>query len=295
MGIWTGSSIKNNEPWQKKMKDRSAIKKRGVTGIILVLLIILSICKGQNTFIFLLLIINLLAVLEFYQLFFRAGVMPRVAMGSILSTCILMTVAFVVTGVAVSTIYLINIPLVFSIFISELYRKAKNPFDDLAFTFLGIFMVTIPLCLFATIAFLPVHSGKYHAQIVLGYFFILWASDTAAYLIGGAFGKHALFLRVSPAKTWEGSLAGAAGAFLVAYFVSRHFTGLSTTGWAAIASIIVIMGGYGDLIKSLIKRSLNVKDSGTILPGHGGMLDRFDTLLGSAPFVFSYLILFPYA
>ena len=277
------------------MINRSTIKKRAVTGIILVLVISLSICTGQVSFILLLLVINLVTVLEFYQLFFRAGVMPRVVMGAILSTCILMTVALVASGVAVPSIYLLNIPLVSGIFISELYRKAKNPFHDLSFTFLGIFMVTFPLCLFATIAFLPVHSGKYHAQIVLGYFFILWASDTAAYLIGSAFGKHALFLRVSPAKTWEGSLAGAAGAFLVAYFVSRYFTGLSTTGWAAIASIIVIMGGYGDLIKSLIKRSLNVKDSGTILPGHGGMLDRFDTLLGSAPFVFSYLILFPYA
>jgi phosphatidate cytidylyltransferase len=187
---------------------------------------------------------------------------------------------------------MINIPAVFGIFISELFRKEKNPFYNLAFTFLGIIFITSPLCFFVGTAFLPVESGIYHSRIIFGYFLLLWANDSGAYFAGKAVGTHFLFKRISPKKTWEGSLGGAVCAVLVAYLVSRYFSMPDAVAWVTIALIIIVMGTFGDLIKSLMKRSLNVKDSGTILPGHGGMLDRFDSLLGSAPFVFSYLVLF---
>ncbi|MES2396611.1 MAG: phosphatidate cytidylyltransferase, partial [Bacteroidota bacterium] len=116
-------------------------------------------------------------------------------------------------------------------------------------------------------------------------------NDSGAYLVGSAIGKHKLFLRVSPGKTWEGSVGGAIASYGVAYLISGWYTSISRLDWMVIATILIVIGTLGDLVKSIFKRSLNVKDSGTILPGHGGILDRFDSLIMSAPFVFTYLYL----
>ena len=269
--------------------------KRIPTGIVLVIIITLAISISQVSFIVLILAINMLALQEFYRLFYSSTVLPRKIAGVVLSVCILVTFTVFITGKSDWKVLLINIPLAFVVFISELYLKADNPFYNLAFTFLGIICITIPLCFFISIAFWPVGQNIYQSRIVLGYFFILWASDTGAYFVGKYFGRHHLFERISPKKTWEGSLGGTASALLVAYITSYFFITINSSDWIIVAFIIVVTGTFGDLIKSLMKRSLHLKDSGTILPGHGGMLDRFDSLLGSAPFVFCYLILFPYA
>ncbi|HVU97087.1 MAG TPA: phosphatidate cytidylyltransferase [Puia sp.] len=267
------------------------LTQRTITGGILGLLITAAVCWNAYSFIFLMLVIDLLSLGEFYRLFHNAGLSPRKSSGLILSTSTLLTCFLVMSRICGPKILIINIPAAFGIFISELFRQGKNPFHNLAFTFLGILCITIPLCFFIGIAFFPAESGIYHSRIVVGYFFLLWASDSGAYFIGKAFGTHALFRRISPKKTWEGSLGGAVCALFVAYILSRYAAIPDATAWMIMALIIVVMGTFGDLIKSMMKRSLNLKDSGTILPGHGGMLDRFDTLLGSAPFVFCYLIL----
>ncbi len=132
-------------------------------------------------------------------------------------------------------------------------------------------------------------SYSYHPHNLLGYFFILWTYDTGAYLAGSKFGKHKLFERISPKKTWEGAIGGALLALTIAYIISLYFTSFSMTNWMIIAIIIIITGTLGDLVKSSFKRSINIKDSGNIIPGHGGILDRFDALFLSAPFVLCYL------
>lgn len=271
------------------------LTQRVLTGTVLVIVTITSIIWSPYSFIFLILAINLLGLLEFYRLFHSYTLSPRNITGTILSLSILVTFTLVIANISDWRILLINIPLAFGILIFELYLKARYPFHNLAFTFLGIICITIPLCFFISIAFLPVGAGNYHPYLILGYFFILWASDTGSYFVGKYFGKHHLFERISPKKTWEGSLGGTACAILVTYVTSYFFTTINAADRVSIAFIIVVIGTFGDLIKSLMKRSLNLKDSGTILPGHGGMLDRFDTLLSSAPFVFCYLILFRYA
>ncbi|OQP63833.1 phosphatidate cytidylyltransferase [Niastella vici] len=267
------------------------LAQRAITGLILTAIIIAAISLSVYSFILLMLVINVLTLLEFYRLFQTVGLLPRKTAGILLSICIVISYTLVISGLLEGKAILINIPFAFSIFVFELYSKATNPFVNLAFTFLGVFSITIPYCFFISIAFWPVSSGIYDYKMVLGYFFILWASDTCAYFVGKYIGSHHLFERISPKKTWEGSLGGMVGAVIVAYVVSYFFKDIYMIHWIAIALIIVVFGSYGDLIKSLMKRSLNLKDSGTILPGHGGMLDRFDSLLGSAPFVFSYLML----
>lgn len=120
---------------------------------------------------------------------------------------------------------------------------------------------------------------------------MLWTNDTGAYLAGRFFGKHKLFERISPKKTWEGSIGGGILTIGVAFILSVYFTNLDQTNWIVLAILVAVFGGLGDLVESMLKRSLNIKDSGNLLPGHGGILDRFDGLLLSIPFIYSYLYL----
>jgi phosphatidate cytidylyltransferase len=127
---------------------------------------------------------------------------------------------------------------------------------------------------------------------MLGFLLILWLNDTGAYLIGSWIGKHKLFERISPKKTWEGSMGGAFMALLTSWGMALLVKGIPLWQWISIGLIIVIFGTLGDLVESMLKRSLGIKDSGTILPGHGGILDRFDALLLAVPFVFVFLAIF---
>lgn len=268
--------------------------KRTITGIALILVIIPSIYFSIYSFTLLLLCINILALLEFYGLLTTQEVTSRKYAGLLLSIGLIITTLLVCIDLSHWKILLINIPLVFGIYLTELYQFAKNPFYNLAFTFLGVFYITIPLCFLVAIAFLTDKPWSYQYQIILGYFLMLWTNDTFAYLTGKSFGHRALFKRVSPLKTWEGSAGGFVATLGLTYFISLYSTIISPLDWLIIALIVIVTGTYGDFIKSLLKRNLNIKDTGNILPGHGGMLDRFDSLLGSAPFVFSYLLCFKY-
>lgn len=265
--------------------------RRTLTGSGLVIVILAAVWLGPYSFTVLLLLIDLLSLQEFYRLLEDPTAKPSKTSGVFLSTCLILSCLAIMTGLAGWRWMLLIIPVAFGIFVAALYRPDKKPFQGLAITFLGIITITLPLCCFAAIPFLLPPAGIYRFALPLGCFLLLWSNDTAAYLFGSLFGKHPLFRQVSPKKTWEGSVGGAAAALVTGYVLSRSATVLNTLEWEVLSLIIVLTGTYGDLVKSLLKRSLGVKDSGTILPGHGGMLDRFDSLLGSAPFVFAYLIL----
>jgi phosphatidate cytidylyltransferase len=172
----------------------------------------------------------------------------------------------------------------------KLYKKfERKPFTNIAFTFLGIFYIAVPLALMHIAAF---EHGKYNFEIVFGCLFILWATDTGAYFAGNFFGKRKLFERISPKKSWEGVFGGAALAIAMAFAMAYFFKSLELWQWLSICGIIIVGGVYGDLVESLLKRSIEIKDSGTSLPGHGGFLDRFDGLFISAPFIVAFLEIF---
>jgi phosphatidate cytidylyltransferase len=265
--------------------------RRTLTGSGLVTVILVAVWLGPYSFTVLLLLIDLFSLQEFYRLLAAPAAKPSKISGAFLSACLILSCLAILTGLAGWTWMLLIIPATFGIFVVALYRHDKKPFHGLAITFLGIITVTLPLCCFAAIPFLLPPAGIYHFALPLGCFLLLWSNDTAAYLFGSMLGKHPLFRRVSPKKTWEGCVGGTVVALVTGYVLSRSVTDLNTLEWEVLSLIIVVTGTYGDLVKSLLKRSLGVKDSGTILPGHGGMLDRFDSLLGSAPFVFAYLFL----
>ncbi len=162
----------------------------------------------------------------------------------------------------------------------------------ISYTLLGVFYIALPLGLLNFFYSPFQFRGEFNTHILLAFFIITWLVDTAAYLAGMAFGKHRLFERISPKKSWEGSLGGFVMGIITAWVISLIFKDLPFYHWAAIAIIITVVGGYGDLVESMFKRSVHTKDTGTILPGHGGILDRFDCVFFSAPLVFIYIYFF---
>ncbi|WP_226390023.1 phosphatidate cytidylyltransferase [Penaeicola halotolerans] len=236
-------------------------------------------------------VICMLAQLEFYKLVGLDGMLPLKTVGTILG-CVIFTMSYLVELKHLpDSYYFLIFPLVSIIFFIKLYKKSdKKPFTSIAFTFLGIFYVGIPFALLNVAAFSV--NGIFQYEIILGTLFILWASDSGAYFAGTRFGKTKLFERISPKKSWEGSVGGAITSFGVALVLASKFTILDVTQWMIITTIIIIAGTYGDLVESLFKRSIEIKDSGQSIPGHGGFLDRFDGLLLASPFITAFLKIF---
>ena len=223
---------------------------------------------------------------------------PLKTLGTIIGL-VVFTLSFFIERETISNRYYYAIfPLVAVVYLIKLYKKTeRKPFTNIAFTFLGIFYIAMPFALLNHAVFREAtHNGTiethYNYEIILGCLLILWASDTGAYFAGTLFGKHRLFERISPKKSWEGFWGGAALAIVVTYILTLYFESLSVADWMIIGIIIIIGGTFGDLVESLLKRSIEIKDSGTSLPGHGGFLDRFDGLLISAPFIVAYLEIF---
>ena len=229
--------------------------------------------------------------MEFYRLVKSKDISPQKHLGIVIGSILFLSVAFASINLIPFKFLLLNLVFFILIFIIELFLKSKNPFTNIAFTFLGIIYIAIPFALM-NFLFNPGFTDNYSTNIfLLGFFVIIWVNDTFAYISGNLFGKYKLFKRISPGKTWEGSIGGGIFAIGTAYLISYFYPQIFWYNWIVIALIIVIFGTFGDLIESLLKRSLNTKDSGNILPGHGGLLDRFDSVFGSAPMVFVYLIL----
>ena len=185
-----------------------------------------------------------------------------------------------------SLLTLIIVVVCLSVFIVELYKKEKEHFTNIAYTFLGCLYVVIPLSLTSLIINI---KGDFSPMILMSVFIFAWCNDTFAYLIGRKFGKHKLFETISPKKTWEGSIAGFISIIIVAVVVALFDNNLKIYDYIIVAVLTSIIGTFGDLTESMFKRQVGVKDSGKILPGHGGILDRFDILLLALPIVYVYL------
>jgi len=171
--------------------------------------------------------------------------------------------------------------------LSELYLKKKNPIHNWAYFILGQVIIALPFSLLNFISFID--DNSYKPLILLAVFITIWVNDTGAYLFGITLGKHRLFERISPKKSWEGFFGGALAALVSGYVFSLIIPEITLIQWLIFSEIIVVFGTFGDLNESLLKRTLQVKDSGNAIPGHGGFLDRFDSMLLAAPVIFIYL------
>jgi phosphatidate cytidylyltransferase len=182
--------------------------------------------------------------------------------------------------------------IIIYLMISELYLKKEHPLNSWAYAMLSQLYVGLPFALLNVLAFQSngIGSGSEYLFILpLSIFGFNWINDTGAYCTGMLLGKHPLFKRISPKKSWEGSIGGATLSVAASFALAHFFPIMSTAAWVGMSLVVVVFGTWGDLTESLMKRHLGIKDSGNILPGHGGMLDRFDSAIMAIPAAVVYL------
>jgi len=266
--------------------------QRTITGAIYVIAVIGGIMFNPIILSIFFGIIALLALYEFYKNSKVSKILPMNILGIILA--ISTYSCFALKAFQIDNKYLIisSLLICFTIFIVELYRKEENPFTNISYTILGIIYIVLPMGLTNFIVNPTLSPNTFIPILLLGIFILAWCNDTFAYLVGVKFGKRRLFERISPKKSWEGFIGGVIAvqiASLLLYKFSN--TPLEFYDWMIMGAIVSIIGTYGDLVESMFKRQIGVKDSGNILPGHGGILDRFDILFIAIPFIFSYIFL----
>jgi len=173
--------------------------------------------------------------------------------------------------------------------VSVLYVRNSNPVTQWGLIYFAQFYFAGFLSLLAFMPYIQPPGQYYNPLPVLMIFVFIWLNDTGAYLIGTWKGRHRLFLRVSPLKSWEGFFGGLVVVIIASFVFSRYNTDLNWYYWIAFGVITVVSATFGDLVESLIKRTFSVKDSGKILPGHGGIFDRFDSAILASPVVYVFL------
>ena len=261
---------------------------RTITGLSMVFLLLAAMVINYWFLAGLFFLVTLFGLWEFYSLFTTETVRPQRLYGTISGLLLYVAIACVPQ---VEIPLAIVIPLFFIPFILEIYRRQPQPLVNVAITIIGILYIALPLALLNLLNGNDLLRFYGFPVFLTGFFVLIWFYDTGAYLYGKQFGKHPFFERISPKKTWEGIIAGAIVALATAVGLYYLIPEVQLIDWLAIAILIIVFGTFGDLVESLFKRSLNIKDSGSILPGHGGILDRFDAIFVSIPFVFLYLVL----
>ena len=271
---------------------------RTITGVLFVAVLVCSFLRPQ-AMVLLFALITGLTIWEFTGL---VNERENVTVNRLISTVAGVYFFFAVAGfssdLTPSAVFIPYLVSIIYLMVAELYLKNEDPIHSWAYTMMAQIYIALPFSLLNTLAFHLAPQGyvAYDALLPLSVFVFLWMNDTGAYLCGSLLGKHKLFPRISPGKSWEGSIGGGilviAVAVLVWYLADQYQLnqlGLTPVEWAGLGLTVVIFGTWGDLVESLFKRTLGIKDSGNILPGHGGMLDRFDSSLLAIPAAVVYL------
>ena len=270
---------------------------RTITGIIFVAAIVASFLRPE-AMVLLFSIVTGMTVWEFTGL---VNEREHVTVNRFISTVAAVYFFYAMTyfcsdlygGAAKSVVFIPYLVTIIYLLIAELYLKQDDPIQDWAYTMLAQMYIALPFSLLNVLAFNATKDGlvTFNTLLPLSVFVFLWVNDTGAYCVGSLIGRHKLFPRISPGKSWEGSIGGAVFVLAAAYAISYYLdqTMLNTLQWLGLGLVVVVFGTWGDLVESLLKRTLGVKDSGTILPGHGGMLDRFDSSLLAIPAAVVYL------
>ncbi len=279
-------------------KQRNFIT-RAVFGILFVVVILCSFTRADF-------MIGLFALITGLTIWEYAGLVNGIKgvrinrfISTVAGVYFFLAVAALEVGMVSSfVVFVPYILCVIYLFVAELYLKNESPILSWAYTMLGQMYIAFPLSLINILAFgngdVSV-GGSANMLLPLSVFILLWANDTGAYCTGSLLGRHKLFPRISPAKSWEGSIGGGVLSIIVAALIGHYgANGAGTKGmdimvWIGLGVVVVVFGTWGDLVESLFKRTIGVKDSGKILPGHGGMLDRFDSSLLAIPAVVVYL------
>ena len=268
--------------------------QRAVTGVLFVIVLVGCILYSPLSFGILFTIISALSVHEFAQLVSKSGEVninkTITALGG--AYLFLALMSFCTQQSVGARVFLPYLGLLLYMMITELYLKKKNPTGNWAYSMLSQLYVALPFALLNVLAFQnspETSSVTYNPILPLSIFVFIWLRDTGAYCVGSLIGKHRLFERISPKKSWEGSIGGGIFSIASSLGFAHFFPFMPGWQWVGLAIVVVIFGTWGDLTESLMKRQLGIKDSGNILPGHGGMLDRFDSALMAIPAAVVYL------
>ncbi len=272
---------------------KSNFTQRAITGAIFVVVLVGCILWSPISFSLLFTLITALSVHEFSHLMnaYNGGGLNKTitALGG---AYLFLAVGSFCIGATDARIFLPYLFLLLYVMITELYLKKANPLGNWAFSMLSQLYIALPFALLNILAYhnSPENSSvTYNPILPLSIFVFIWLSDTGAYCVGSLIGKHRLFERISPKKSWEGSIGGAVFSIASSLIFAHCYPFFSIAQWAGLAAVVVVFGTWGDLTESLMKRQLGIKDSGNILPGHGGMLDRFDSALMAIPAAVIYL------
>jgi phosphatidate cytidylyltransferase len=262
------------------------VLRRVLTGVVYVLLLLSAVFLSSDAYDFLFMVFGLACLYEYKRLVLLKGY--YIFMGYLA----LWWVFIYLTRDPILIITLLFLTIAVNIgLISYLFKPGFNPFNTFQKYLIGLFYLGGG-CIFLTM--IPYQDDFFAKYLIIGIFIMIWVSDSFAYLVGKTLGRHKLYSAVSPKKTIEGSLGGLVFTLIAAYLLGIYAPFLNTTQWLILALVVVIAGGFGDLIESKMKRAAGVKDSGAILPGHGGMLDRLDSLVFAGPFAYLTLIIFEY-
>lgn len=267
--------------------------QRSLTGITFAVIMLAGIIIHQYVFATVFAVFLILTLIEFYKLSENIGYEPSAKIGLICG--FLLFIIFFLAGSHVIPQQYIFLSILIPLFtlLPDVFDKRKNGFKNSMITIAGIIYIALPYSLLSFIIY-PGNAAEteFYPWILFGIFLIIWMYDSMAYVFGSMLGKHKICERISPKKSWEGLIGGAVFAVIMGIVNSVIFHELSLTNWVVIALLIVIFGTSGDFFESKLKREAGVKDSGSILPGHGGMLDRFDTVLFAIPVIFVWITLF---
>ena len=257
-----------------------------ISGFLFVAILTACIFIHPYCFYALFFVINIIGILEFAHMAQVIHIRINRPM-CIIAGSLLFTAGFVHCYYGYKEGYLIFLAATLFLGIWELYRKSTHAFQNLAFGIYVLFYFTLP---FTLLIYLPyICTGHWQPDIIFFPFLLVWFNDTFAYLAGSTFRKHKLFPRISPKKSWEGTLGGGLVTIAAGLLIAPYIEGLDIVQTAGISLIVVIFGSFGDLIESMFKRCIEIKDSGHIMPGHGGVLDRLDSILMALPAIFIFL------
>ncbi len=271
---------------------------RTLSGLVLLAVVVGATLWSKWSFGALLLVILIGCVVEFYRLCRTRGYAPMIGIG-LASSVAVFGLGFAVfirmgsgvtpeIGTMVTGGLLFLLLIIPTVLVSELWRRSATPIANVATTFAALFYIALPITL---LLFIPqLLSGKWEALTVLCYIAIIWVNDVFAYLVGVAVGRHRMCERISPKKSWEGFFGGITAA-IGAGVLCGYLLGGDLLVWGGLAAVVAVTGVAGDFVESMFKRAAQVKDSGSIMPGHGGFLDRFDALIMSIPYAVAYLLL----
>lgn len=268
----------------------SSIWSRIITGTLFIAAIVGSVMWSPWLFALLFGFFAVVGIMEFYKISDHLGFKPQKGTGILIGIATFMLL-FLTAGDFIASKWLFTIPALITIIpIIELFRKKSTPTSDWAQTLFAVIYVALPFGLMSNLTYLPT-SHEFSGKIFLSFFIMVWVSDTGAYCAGKLFGKHKMFERISPKKTFEGLAGGILFTILSAIPIHYFVDELALWQWIVISIVTVTFANLGDLAESMLKRNADIKDSGKLLPGHGGVLDRFDSALLACPPVWLTIIL----